>query len=105
MVSATNSAVDREAMAKAINQIDAVSEQITAIRSRLNSDIATLQQGWVGRAATAFFAATNVFNDKFNQVSNSLISVKEKMAVSLNQYTATENEQAQVSNQIFSLLS
>lgn len=90
-----NTTVDRAAMAKAVGQIEAKVNSITATQSSLQSQISgVIGSGWVGNAANAFLRSFEDFNSQFTKVLNALGEIHTKLQTSLGQYSSSEEDQA-----------
>ncbi|HEX6527649.1 MAG TPA: WXG100 family type VII secretion target [Streptosporangiaceae bacterium] len=103
-MAAGESAVDRAAMAQAIQQVDSAVGTIRGLQSAMNGYNSALQGGWTGRAATAFASTYEEFSTQFTSIINALQMMQEKLAATLQTYTATEEDAASHVNRIAGLL-
>ena len=93
---AGNASVDRAAMSKAVQQIDAKISSITSTQTSLQGQITGhIGTGWVGNAAQAFLRSFEDFNGQFTKVLNALGDIHTKLQTSLTQYGSTEEDQTQ----------
>lgn len=101
---ATESAVNRAAMAQAAVQVEDAVGQIRGQQSRLAGQHADLMSGWQGEAASAFTAAYQSFNSDFSQVLSALQGIQEKLGATRARYQATEETQTAAANRVRGLL-
>lgn len=101
---AAESAVNRQAMATAANQVQDAVTQIRAQQSQLAGFHGQLTGGWVGQAASAFTTAFEAFNADFSKVISALDEFHPKLTTSKARYDANEQDLTSASNRVRGLL-
>jgi WXG100 family type VII secretion target len=103
-VAAGESAVDRAAMARAANQVDAAVQVIRGLQSSMNGYNAALAGGWTGQAASAFATTYEMFSADFAKVLNALQMIHDKLVTTQHNYTVTEDANTTQVRRVASLL-
>lgn len=101
---AGESAVNRQAMATAAQQVDSAVTTIRGLQSNMNSYASQLQGGWQGQAASAFGNAYEAFSADFAKVLTALDSIHEKLVGTHSTYATTEETNTSTVNKIQGML-
>jgi WXG100 family type VII secretion target len=101
---AGESAVNRQSMATAYQQLQTAVDEVKAQQQRLAGYQGDLQSGWTGMASSAFTSAYEAFNADFTKVITALQGLQEKMVTTQQRYTVNEQEQAAAANKVTGLL-
>jgi WXG100 family type VII secretion target len=101
---ATESAVNRAAMAQAAVQVEDAVGQIRAQQSQLAGHHSDLMGGWQGQAAAAFTGAYESFNSDFTQVLSALQGIQEKLGTTRTRYQSAEETQTAAANRVRGML-
>ncbi|MGV8846467.1 WXG100 family type VII secretion target [Tessaracoccus sp.] len=99
-----NKSVDRAAMAKAAQQIEAKHQQIHQLQSRLQGQMTDLSSRWVGNASTAFQRGYSQFDTEFEKVKQGLDKIHTALVETQREYVQREEENASTANQIAGLI-
>jgi WXG100 family type VII secretion target len=101
---AGESAVNRQAMATAAQQVESAVSTIRGMQSNMNSYAGQLQGGWQGQAASAFTNTYEAFSADFSKVLNALEGIHEKLVGTHSTYATTEETNTSTVNRISGLL-
>lgn len=101
---AGESAVNRQAMATAAQQVESAVTTIRGLQSNMNGYASQLQGGWQGQAASAFTNAYEAFSADFAKVLTALQSIQEKLVGTHGTYAATEDTNTSTVNKIQNML-
>lgn len=101
---AGESAVNRQAMATAAQQVESAVTTIRGLQSNMNGYASQLQGGWQGQAASAFNNAYEAFSADFAKVLTALQSIQEKLVGTHGTYAATEDTNTSTVNKIQNML-
>lgn len=85
-------AVDRAALAKAVQEIETKAQVIQGLRNTLQDHKATISAGWKGGAAGTFDHVFGEFDADFTKVIQALETMHEKLTGTRIQYEAREQE-------------
>ncbi|HWG00277.1 MAG TPA: WXG100 family type VII secretion target [Trebonia sp.] len=98
------SAVNRQAMATAAQQVETAVTTIRGLQTNMNGYTAQLQAGWQGDAATAFANTYEAFNADFTKVLTALQTIHDKLVGTHGTYTTTEDVNTSSVNRVAGLL-
>ena len=101
---AGESAVNRQAMATAAQQVEGAVTTIRGLQSNMASYAAQLQGGWQGQAASAFNNAYEAFSADFTKVLSALQSIQEKLVGTHGTYATTEETNTSTVSKISTML-
>lgn len=101
---AGESAVNRQAMATAAQQVESAVTTIRGLQSNMNGYASQLQGGWQGQAASAFTNAYEAFSADFAKVLTALQSIQEKLVGTHGTYATTEDANTSTVNKIQNML-
>lgn len=101
---AGRSAVNRQAMATAAQQVESAVGSIRGLQSNMGSYASELQGSWQGQAASAFNNAFESFNADFSKVIAALEDIHEKLVGSHTTYANTEESNTSTVSKISSAL-
>ncbi|HSZ39978.1 MAG TPA: WXG100 family type VII secretion target [Trebonia sp.] len=103
-MAAGESAVNRQAMATAAQQVESAVTTIRGLQSSMNSYASQMQSGWQGQAASAFSNTYEAFSADFAKVLNALQTIQEKLVGTDSTYTTTEETNVGQVNRVAGLL-
>lgn len=103
-MAAGESAVNRQAMATAAQQVEAAVTAIRGLQSNMTGYASQLQSGWQGDAASAFGNTYEAFSADFTKVLNALQSIQEKLVGTQSTYTTTEQANVGQVNKVAGML-
>lgn len=103
-MAAGESAVNRQAMATAAQQVQSAVTTIQGLQSSMNSYSSQMQAGWQGQAASAFANTYEAFSQDFTKVLNALQNIQEKLVGTDTTYTTTEETNVSQVNRVAGLL-
>jgi WXG100 family type VII secretion target len=103
-MAAGESAVNRQAMATAAQQVESAVTTIRGLQSSMNSYASQMQSGWQGQAASSFSNTYEAFSADFGKVLNALQSIQEKLVGTDTTYTTTEETNVGQVNRVAGLL-
>jgi WXG100 family type VII secretion target len=103
-MAAGESAVNRQAMATAAQQVESAVTVIRGLQSNMNGYNAQLQSSWQGQAATAFSNTYEAFSADFTKVLNALQSIHENLVSTHGTYATTEETNTGQVNRVMGLL-
>jgi WXG100 family type VII secretion target len=98
------SAVNRQAMAMAAQQVESAVSTIRGLQSNMNAYNAQLQAGWQGNAANAFATTYEAFSADFGKVVGALQAIHDKLVATHGVYTTTEDVNTGSVNRVAGLL-
>lgn len=101
---AGESAVNRQAMATAAQQVESAVGTIRGLQSNMNGYASQLQGGWQGQASSAFNGAFEAFSADFAKVINALEGIHEKLVGTHSTYAATEEANTSTASKIQGML-
>ena len=101
---AGESAVNRQAMQAAAQQVDSAVTTIRGLQSNMSSYAQELQGGWQGQAASAFHSAFEAFSADFGKVLTALDGIHEKLVGTHSTYTETEASNTSTAHKLNSML-
>jgi WXG100 family type VII secretion target len=101
---AGESAVNRQAMATAAQQVESAVSTIRGMQSNMNGYASQLQGGWKGQAASTFATTYEAFSADFGKVLNALEGIHEKLVGTHSTYATTEETNTSTVNRITGLL-
>jgi ESAT-6 family protein len=96
--------VQREAIQRAANQLEAAHGVVTGLRTRLESEHQQLTSGWQGNAASAFTAVYTTFDTEMGKVLTAMEQLRQNMTQSHGTYDASEANASQHVNRVAGLL-
>lgn len=99
-----NKSVDREAMAKAAQQIEQKHQQIHSLQTTLQGQMTELSGRWTGRAAKAFQDGYRMFDAEFEKVKGGLDKIHTQLVQTNKEYVAREEENQATANSIAGLI-
>jgi WXG100 family type VII secretion target len=103
-MAAGESAVNRQAMTTAAQQVESAVTTIRGLQSSMNSYSSQMQAGWQGQAASAYANTYEAFSADFTKVLNALQSIQEKLVGTDATYTTTEETNVGQVNRVAGLL-
>ena len=103
-MAAGESAVNRQAMATAAQQVESAVTAIRGLQSNMNGYSSQLQAGWQGDASSAFANTYEAFSADFTKVLNALQSIQEKLVGTHGTYATTEETNVGQVNRVARLL-
>ncbi|GAA2086252.1 WXG100 family type VII secretion target [Actinomadura alba] len=98
------SAVDRQAMAKAAQDIDASAGVIKGLQIQLEGHKSEMRRGWEGNASMAFEKVFRRFDEEFKVVLRQLEEMHQKLADTKITYEAKEQLADEAVNKVQALL-
>lgn len=96
--------VDRAAMQRATQQIEAKHQQIHQLQARLQGQMSDLSVRWQGNASMAFQRGYQQFDSEFEKVKGGLDKIHTSLVETLREYGTREEENQQTANQIAGLI-
>jgi WXG100 family type VII secretion target len=103
-MAAGESAVNRQAMATAAQQVESAVTTIRGLQSNMNGYASQMQAGWQGQAASAFANTYEAFSADFTKVLQALQNIHEKLVATDATYTTTEEANVGQVNRVAGLL-
>jgi WXG100 family type VII secretion target len=103
-MAAGESAVNRQAMATAAQQVESAVTTIRGMQSSMNGYASQMQSGWQGQAASAFSNTYEAFSADFSKVLSALENIHEKLVSTDTTYTSTEETNVSHVNRVAGLL-
>lgn len=82
-----NKSVDRSAMAKAAQQIEAKHQEIHSLQKKLQDQMADLSSRWQGNASFAFQREYSQFDTEFEKVKQGLDRIHTALVETQREYT------------------
>jgi WXG100 family type VII secretion target len=104
-VAMAESSVDRAAMKKASEDIDASANVIRGLQGQLEGHKSELRAHWEGSASMAFEQVFNRFNDDFKRVLRALEGMHESLVQTKITYESKEQQAQEAVNKVQQLLS
>lgn len=101
---AGESAVNRQAMQTAAQQVESAVTTIRGLQSNMTSYASELQGHWQGQAATAFNNAFEAFSADFGKVLTALEGIHEKLVGTHATYAVTEESNTSTASKLNSML-
>lgn len=101
---AGESAVNRQAMATAAQQVESAVTTIRGLQTNMSGYASSLHSSWQGQAATAFGNTYEAFSADFTKVLNALEAIHEKLVGTHSTYVNTEDTNTSTVNRISSIL-
>jgi ESAT-6 family protein len=96
--------VEREAIQRAANQLEAAHGVVAGLRARLEGEHQQLTGGWRGNAASAFTAVYQTFDTEMAKVLTAMEHLQNNMGTSHTTYNASEDQASQQVNRVNGLL-
>ena len=100
-----DSSVDRAAMHKAAQDLDASANVIRGLQVQLEGHKSELRSHWEGNASMAFEQVFNRFNDDFKRVLRALDGMHESLVQTKITYESKEQEAHEAVNKVQQMLS
>ncbi|MGE5289251.1 MAG: WXG100 family type VII secretion target [Micromonosporaceae bacterium] len=96
--------VEREAIQRAANQLDAAHGVVAGLRTKLESEHSTLMGGWQGQAASAFTNVYQTFDEEMGKVLAAMEQLHQNMLASHTTYVGSEEQVTQTVNRVSGLI-